>query len=701
MSTLSTMDAGFRDLFENSGSVMLLLEPRRGRIVEANQAAFSYYGYPPDQLIGRSIEQINTLDWEHTALERKRAIDPERNSFIFRHRLASGEERDVEIFFSRMDSLGQPLIFSVVHDVTGHRQALDDLRSSEAIYRSVFLTSHDSVSINRLSDGMFVDVNQRFLDGLGYKREEVIGRTSRELNLWANYEDREKLIQSFRETSSIQNAEVQLRRRNGEILWGISSVSQVIIDDVAYMVSVLKDISDVKQAEARIKSLVYYDPLTSLPNRRFLLDCIKQSMAEAGDNKKAVLLLDLSDLRRLNETTGNRCGDLFLKEIAKRLVTCTRESDTVARTGGNEFAVMVEDLSVVREQAVAQVQAIAKKIQECVSQPCRLANHECHTATSIGIAVFSSRFKKAGSVLRRAEIALSQAKRAGLKKISFYSSALQSIVNANAAIEEELRHAIEADQLVLHYQPQVTSSGLVGAESLVRWNHPARGLLAPGEFIQIAEETGLIHSLGEWVLNKAFSQAAQWANQYELTGFRVAINISAQQFQHPEFLNMVLDATDRSAAKPENITLELTESIIMNDVKDVVRKMTLLKSRGFRISMDDFGTGYSSLSYVKKLPLDELKIDRSFVRDILADPSSGAIARTILSLARDMRLSVIAEGVETAEQRAFLSDLGCHCFQGYLFGKPLALQEFERAWLLPYADTPPRDWSAAAPAWLT
>jgi diguanylate cyclase (GGDEF)-like protein/PAS domain S-box-containing protein len=691
MSKLATIDAGFRDLFVNSGSVMLLVEPKRGLIVEANPAAVSYYGYPQEELIGRSIEQINTLAWEETALERKRALDPERNNFIFRHRLASGELRDVEVYFSRIDANGGPLVFSIVHDVTGLKQAQEDLRASEAIYRSVFRTSLDAVSINRLSDGMFVDVNRKFLESLGYKRAEIIGKTSLELNFWVNRVAREQLLTAVREKSPVQHFEVQLRKRNGELFWGLTSASEVEIDGIAYLVSVMKDISDVKQAEERIRRLVFYDPLTSLPNRRLLLDRIKQSMEEAVDNNKAVLLLDLMDLRRLNETIGNKCGDLFLKEIAKRLVACTRESDTVARTAGNEFAIMVEDLSAVREEAVAQVHAIAKKIQESVSQPCRLANHECQTATSIGIAVFSSRFKKPGGVLRRAQIALSQAKAGGPRKVSFYSAAMQSIVNARLVMEEDLRHAIKADQLVLHYQPQVTSAGLVGAESLVRWNHPTRGILAPGEFIQLAEETGLIHSLGEWVLNSAFSQVALWAKGYELKGFRVAINISAKQFQHPEFLNLVLDAAERSGANPANITLELTESIIMDDVKDVVRKMTLLKSRGFRISMDDFGTGYSSLSYVKKLPLDELKIDRSFVKDILVDPSSGAIARTILSLVRDMGLSVIAEGVETAEQRDFLTELGCHCFQGYLVSRPVGLEAFERAWLVPIGNPVARD----------
>ena len=687
MSVSSTMDPGFRTIFENSGLVMLLVEPGCGRIVEANPAALTYYGYPPEQLIGTSMSQINTLDWEETARERMRSPYPGRNCFTFRHRLASGEERDVEVFFSPINSNRGPLVFSVVQDVTKVRQRQEEPRTSEAIYRSVFHTSLDAVSIARISDGMFIDVNQSFVDALGYRREEVIGRTSLELNLWVSIESQDLFAKSNSETIPRRNVEVKLRKRNGEIFWGLASISEVEIDGVPYLVSVLKDISDVKQAEERIRRLAYFDTLTGLPNHRMLVDRLEQSMSSAAsDRKQALLLVDLENLRMLNETLGHKVGDLLIKEVGKRLTACIRETDVAARTGGGEFAVLVEGLSARREEAAAQVQAIARKIQAAVAAPCMLAAHECRAISNIGIAVFGSRFKKPTSVLQRAQIALSQAKRAGRNKMSFYSSAMQAVVVGRAAIEEELRLAIKTDQLVLFYQPQVSASQLIGAEALVRWNHPKRGLLSPGEFIPLAEETGLIVPLGEWVLNKAFKQIATWARRAGPGRFAVSVNISVHQFQHPDFVEQVLAALDRTNANPEDIKLELTETILMDNVKDVVTKMSLLRSHGLRFSMDDFGTGYSSLSYAKNLPLDELKIDRSFVKDILADASSKAIARTIITLGRDMGLAVIAEGVETEEQRDFLSHLGCDSFQGFLIGRPVALDSFEQSWLPPDGD---------------
>ena len=681
MSIASTMDAGFRDIFEKSGSIMLLVEPGCGRIVEANRAALSYYGYPREQLIGTSIDKINTLGWEETARERKQSVHPQSNNFAFRHRLASGEERDVEVYFSPIDSEQGPLVFSIVHDITGHKQAQEELRTTEAIYRNVFQTSLDAISISRLSDGVYIDVNEAFVDALGYRREEVIGRTAVELNLWISYEARDQFERSLNESPLRRTVELKLRKRNGDIFWGLASISHVEIEGVPYLVSALKDISDVKRAEERIRHLAFYDPVTGLANRRLLLDRLQGAMdsAESG-HKQALLLVNVDNLRKLNDTLGHKIGDLMLKEVAHRLIACTRESDTVARPGGGEFAILVEDLSSHQEEAVAQVQAVAKKIQTAIGQLFRLAGHECQTSSSIGIVVFGTRMKNAAGVLQRAQIAMSQAIKAGRNRISFFSSAMQAFVIARGAIEEELRNAIKTDQLELFYQPQLATSRLMGAEALVRWSHPRRGLLPPGEFIPLAEETGLILPLGEWVLNRAFAQVAAWERR-GVEQFSLSVNISPYQFQHPDFVDQVLAALDRTGANPQSIKLELTETIFMDNLKDAVTKMSLLKSRGLRFSMDDFGTGYSSLSYVKNLPLDELKIDRSFVKDILVEASSGAIARTIVSLGRAMRLSVIAEGVETEAQRDFLASLGCECFQGFLIGRPVSVQDFERAWL--------------------
>ena len=310
-----------------------------------------------------------------------------------------------------------------------------------------------------------------------------------------------------------------------------------------------------------------------------------------------------------------------------------------------------------------------------------LDGHECHCSCSIGITIFGDEPVTAHQVFQQAEFAMHRAKAAGRNTTHFFTPDLHSAAHARAAIEEDLYKAIEANQFELYYQPQMEEGSLIGAECLIRWNHPSRGLMYPGEFISLAEETGLILPLGDWVLNTACVQIAAWANHPLMKHIPVAINISARQFRQPEFVEQAMAALYRTGANPHNLKLELTESMLLENVEEVIGKMIDLKSNGLRFSLDDFGVGYSSLSYLKRLPLDQLKIDISFVRDILADTSSGAIAQTIISLGRTMGLSVIAEGVETVEQRDFLVQLGCRAFQGFLFGKPLPLDEFESQWL--------------------
>ena len=353
----------------------------------------------------------------------------------------------------------------------------------------------------------------------------------------------------------------------------------------------------------------------------------------------------------------------------------------VARLVGDEFVVMLENLSETAEDAAKQAKMCAEKARAAIAEPYLIGDRECRSTASIGITIFGDGREGADEVLQQADIAMDQAKIDGSNPVRFFSPALQTAVNARAAMEAGLRQAIDAGQFVLYYQPQVEGACMIGAEALIRWNHPERGLLLPGEFIPLAEETGLILPMGDWVLETACRQIAAWAHRKEPASVLVAVNISARQFHQPDFVEKVLTALDRSGADPHSLELELTESMLVDSIDEVIAKMTELKSHGLRFSLDDFGTGYSSLAYLKRLPLDQFKIDRSFVHDILEDASSGAIAQTIISLSRAMGLPVIAEGVETEAQRSFLAYLGCHSFQGYLFSRPLALKDFERQWL--------------------
>jgi diguanylate cyclase (GGDEF)-like protein/PAS domain S-box-containing protein len=675
-----TRDAGFREVFETSGSILLLVEPQCGSIVDANPAAVTFYGYSREQILGMSMSQINTLAWEDVALERTRTIFPERNSFNFRHRLASGEERDVEVYFSPIQGKGRHLLFSIVHDITGFKQTQKELQASEAIYRTAFDTISDAISITRSRDGMYIEVNHAFLQLTGYGRAEIIGRTSLELGL-VDVHDRNQLIADV--GPAPLSRELRLRRKSGEFLWYIGSFSETVIDGTACLLATLKDISVAKESEDRIRRLAFYDPLTELPNRRLLLDRLRQALDDGArrNRRQALLVINLDNFKAVNDTLGHETGDQLLQEMAGRLTACTQEADTVARLGGDEFGIVLENLSEHPEEATAQVLTMAEKIMRGIGRPCRLGGREYQGAASIGIKIAGKQLKDPSRMLQRAEIALSQAKEAGGNSIRFFSPVIQALVDARVAMVEDLRRAIATGQLVLYYQPQVDPDCLIGAEALVRWNHPKLGFLAPDKFIPLAEETGLIRQLGDWVLNHVCSQVAAWAGQHSMANFSVAINVSAQQFRHPAFIDEVLAVLRRTGANPRNLKLELTENTLVDNTEDVIERMRKLRSHGLRFSVDDFGTGYSSLAYLKRLPLDELKIDRSFVKDIMVDASSGAIAQTIISLGRAMGFVVIAEGVETEEQRDFLTRLGCNSCQGYLFSRPLPAEEFERLWL--------------------
>jgi diguanylate cyclase (GGDEF)-like protein/PAS domain S-box-containing protein len=558
------------------------------------------------------------------------------------------------------------------------KETSERLTLSEAHYRTIFQTSLDCISITRLSDGRIIDVNNTFLDVMGYKLEEVVGRTSLELNIWADPKDRQNMVEVTRQCSSFRDSTVQFRKGSGEIFWVLQSASVIEIQGDSCLLGVFRDISGVKAAENEIRDLAFYDPLTHLPNRRLLMDRLRQTLVAGtrSNRNKALLLVGLDNFKTLNDALGHQTGDLLLQEVVRRLVSCVRETDTVARLGGDEFVMILEDLSETPEDAAALSKTVGEKILAAIGKPFLLDGHNCLSTSSIGITVFGNGRESAQQVLQQADIAMHQAKAAGRNTICFFAPALQTAVNTRAQLEDDIRQAIETRQFELYYQPQVERGHLIGAEALLRWNHPTRGLLAPAEFIALAESTGLILPLGDWVLETACQQIAAWANHKETAEISVAVNISGLQLRQPDFVEAVLAVLDRTGANPHKLDLELTESMLVENVEDVVGKMTKLKSHGVRFSVDDFGTGYSSLAYLKRLPLDQLKIDRSFVRDILIDGCSGTIAQTIISLGRAMGLSVIAEGVEIEEQRDFLARLGCKAFQGYLCSRPLPLENF-------------------------
>jgi diguanylate cyclase (GGDEF)-like protein/PAS domain S-box-containing protein len=643
------------------------------------------------QYTGATLEQMEGWEWQSLVAPDSlpNVLDHWRNSIL------TGEPLDTVFSLRGADGLFRPFLTRVVPvcdakgevvrwfgtntDISASKRIEEALRTSEARYRAAFQTSIDAMAINRASDGMYIDVNQSFINMLGFRRDEVIGRTPWELGIWADYRDRDELVEALLRTSKMRDLEVQFKRKGGEIFWAIMSASTVELGGEHCYLSVTRDISDSKLAHEAILHLALYDPLTKLPNRRLLMDRLSKSMTVSARNhrKRGLLFLDLDDFKRLNDTLGHHMGDLMLQEVAQRVMSSVRDVDTVGRLGGDEFVVLLEDLSETTEVAAAQAKNISEKILAMVDQPYHIGDRECASSCSIGITLFGDEDENLDEILQQADIALYQSKAAGRNTIRFFVPALQDAVNARVEMEQELRHAIKNDLLMVYYQPQVEHGLLVGAEALLRWNHPRLGILSASDFIPLAEETRLILPLGNWVLESVCRQIAAWEKNNQAAGITIAVNISALQLARHDFVQSVLTALERTGANPKSLLLELTESVLMNGVEDAIAKMTVLKSLGMSFSVDDFGTGYSSLAYLKRFPLNQVKIDRSFVRDISFDTGSGAIAQAIISLGQAMGLSVIAEGVENEQQRSFLADLGCNSCQGYLFGRPLPLSEFE------------------------
>jgi diguanylate cyclase (GGDEF)-like protein/PAS domain S-box-containing protein len=570
-------------------------------------------------------------------------------------------------------------LVTIVRDITERKHAEEALRIAATAFESqegILITNTATVILR---------VNQTFTDITGYSADEAVGQTPRLLSS-GRHDDVffAQLWQSVTQQGAWQG-EIWNRRKCGEIFpeWLTITAVKNETGEVTHYVATFTDISSHKEAENQIKHLAFYDPLTNLPNRRLLLDRLAQALSGCirHQRKGALLFVDLDDFKTINDTLGHYQGDLLLEQVALRLSSCIREGDTVARLGGDEFVVMLEDLSEVTLEAATQAETVGDKILVTLNQPYQLGESEHHSTPSIGITLFGDDpHENIDEPLKRADLAMYQAKAAGRNTLRFFDPQMQTVVTARAALESGLREAIPQGQLLLHYQAQVVGNPpqITGVEALVRWQHPERGMVSPAEFIPLAEDTGLILPLGQWVLESACRQLALWAHQPGRAHLTIAVNVSARQFRQHDYVAQVLAVLARTGANPQRLKLELTESLLVVNVEEVIAKMSALKEQGVGFSLDDFGTGYSSLSYLKRLPLDQLKIDQGFVRDILIDPNDATIAEMVIALATSLGLSVIAEGVETEAQKDFLAHLGCHTYQGYLFSRPLPIEALEQ-----------------------
>ncbi len=579
------------------------------------------------------------------------------------------------------DPTGQPLRMSgTIQDITERKLAEEALRLSEERYRATFQTSLDVISLSHLSDGKYIDVNQAFLDVMGYDRSEINGRTALELGIWENPIERQHFVRVLERDSKLQNLEARFRRKNGNVFWGLFSAVEIRLEEVPCVLFVIRDITEKKQAEEKINNLVFFDQLTGLPNRDLLHDRLNQTLAASSRSGRygAVLCINLDGFKKLNDTLGASTGDVVLQSVAQRLAERVRADDTVSRFGGDEFIVVLKNLGTNESEAAKLAEVVSENMLSCLDQGFDLNNEIHYIKASVGATIFLGNQSESDTLLKQADFAMTRAKSEGGGILRFFDPAMEVAVMERVSLEKDLRQAIIEKQFILHYQGQVLGSRVVGAEVLLRWQHPIRGFVSPADFIPLAEETGLILPLGQWVLETACAQLAVWQTQSAMAHLTIAVNVSARQFHQADFVDQVMTALNHTRANPERLKLELTESLLISDVEEVIKKMYALKGKGVGFSLDDFGTGYSSLSYLKRLPLDQLKIDQSFIRDVLVDTNDASIARTIISLGQNLGLNVIAEGVETEEQRDFLCKEGCLSYQGYFISRPLPVQGFEQ-----------------------
>ena len=682
---LHASEARFRGVFERA-YIGISITDLEGRVLEANHSLARILGHPRHELLGLNVAEFTHPDDQVLeALHVAELMSGKRDAFRMEKRYLTRSKGQVwiDLLVTVIRDANNEInaVIRLVIDISDRLRAEADLRIAATAFES-----HEGMMVTN-SKGLILRVNHAFTQITGWRADEVVNQNPRILKSGkhdaAFYAD---MWQRIHQTGSWQ-ADVWNRRKNGEQFYCWLSITAVKSAEgpVSHYVGTLTDLTERKAAADKIELLAFYDHLTQLPNRRLMMDRLQQAIVNAQRRQRpgAVLLLDLDNFKSLNDTRGHAAGDLLLVDVAKRLQHSARAGDSVARIGGDEFIVIIEDLGG-GDLAALQAEAVGEKFLESLGHPFELAltgsddnpstiSHFC--TCSIGLALFCGTQVTADELIKRADTAMYQAKAAGRNTLRFFDPDMQAAVQARAVLEVDLRLALKQNQFLLYFQAQVDQKGkLTGAEALVRWQHPQRGLVPPNEFIPLAEQTGLILPLGQWVLDRAGQQLALWATDQASAHLTLAVNVSARQFAQADFVERVLAAMVQSGARLDRLKLELTESLLLEQPEDIIAKMRRLKTHGVLFSLDDFGTGYSSMTYLKRLPLDQLKIDQSFVQDIVTDHNDAAIAKTIVALGHNLGMTVIAEGVETKAQRNVLASLGCLHYQGYLFSRPVPIE---------------------------
>jgi diguanylate cyclase (GGDEF)-like protein/PAS domain S-box-containing protein len=657
----------------------IFVKDRSGEILFANSAASRLLGGSAvEDIVGLRDEEILDED----ALEVVRRAD--------REVLSSGEIRRFEqtipvgpgkeprtfdvVVAPYRRSGGEPVgVVGLARDITERKEAEEQLRKAEHKYSKVFRVTPVTLSIATLDEGRFIEINDGFEDLYGWSSQDVVGRSGRELELWPLWEQRERLVERLEEDGSLRDVEVQVQTRGGELLDVLFSAELLELDGTPCMLAATQDITDRKAAERELQRLALRDGLTGLPNRNLFRDRMEHALERSRrlGTSVAVLFLDLDRFKVVNDTLGHPAGDALLQEVARRIQSCFREEDTVARLGGDEFGGLLEDL-----ESADDARRVADRLVEVFDPPFEVAGTEVHTQASIGIAMSDQGAERPDDLLRYSDVAMYRVKSQEGTRYHVFDPEEDRPETVRLHRENELRQAVRDREFFLEFQPTVRLSdrAVVGAEALVRWHHPERGRVPPDEFIPLAEETGLIVPLGQWVLEEACRTAEGWRRDVLAPGrpFILSVNLSGRQCHEPDLVERVLSVAKETGFPPDALQLEITESVLMTGRG----RLQELRDRGVRVAIDDFGTGYSSLQYLRRVQADTLKVDRTFVADLNADPRGRVVVEAILMVARQIGIEVVAEGIETEAQLDQLRELGCDVGQGFLFARPMSPDAF-------------------------
>lgn len=684
--SLTTSEAKFSSLFQASPDPIALTTMPEGLVLEINSSFSQTFGWQPDEVIGRRMvdlsfwADLSTRAVLYSQLERDQSLHNELAHYLDK------QGRAITCVISSRPVLlnKQTCLLTTFRDISERQKAQAELQASQEKFALAFHSSPDAITITERDSGRYIEVNEGFYRLTGYKSEEVIGLSAKDLNVWADLAERELMLEILKRDGHVHHMQMRGNHRDGRIKQVEVSVEPIQLNNTPCLLLTARDISDLKEAQAQVQHLAYHDSLTNLPNRALLLDRLTQQIAllKRHELRGALMFIDLDHFKHINDSLGHPVGDAVLKLVTARLEASVRQEDTVARLGGDEFVVLISGLEGKRSAVLNQVRSVAEKLRHLLAEPMLLDGHQLQVTPSIGIALIPDHGDTPSDLLKRADIALYRAKDSGRNTIQLFRNTMQKAASERLRLENDLRLALARGEFELHFQPQVDArtNQIIGAEALLRWMHPTLGAQSPALFIPILEESGLILEVGGWVLAEACHACAQLLKQgmIDAAQFSLCVNISPRQFRQADFVERVDSCLASSHLPPNMLKLEITEGIVIQNIDDTIAKMNRLKRLGVTFAMDDFGTGYSSLTYLKRLPVDVLKIDQSFVRDATLDANDAEIIRAIVAMAHSLGLDIIAEGVEQHDQLEFLQQQGCHHYQGYLFSKAVPLQSFHQ-----------------------